>query len=1791
MAPQNLPHYQRSLEEFLASSQGSLTPSTSSRVMKAREKLKKLTTIQFSDLSTDVYDEMQRRETNKSNPNDPDSLKFLPSQTNYHPKRNQARQKLAALPPSRFKDLVNDVLFEINNRMKDQNIDHNSNSSVTSSSTHNQNLNHISSKTVDPESADKNHHNLTIDVEKSNNYKPNPLDTSTSSFLTSNKNSPITPSQREIKPTTLVPQKAELTWSSDEEEENEIEGEKNVNTIHNKRTSNSKLLDINDEGLNLSEADKDAINRSPSKRYTIATNEVLNEHAPPNVEFPIDDDNDAESNNDSIQNHLTNTEITNLKLKNDELELENSHLKSNNVELDLIKSENDKLKRELEVLTEQKIESDDKIQLLTNEYEGYDSLKEELDELKEKYLSQTDELNELKELNDIRNEKQLSVEDSREFDTLKAYLDKVLEENEELKSKLADYSAHDDDIEEIRQRNLQYENEENEAIETLKQKDIQYQDLQAEYENLKNGYEDLENNFADITQKYESLNNKYEALNNSYEELNDKYENLSKSHSELSSDYDSLKSKSAEGESLISKYKTEAAAAVAALAAATAVTATTAAKSASVVAASTSAAIPIMNPAVTATSMHPESVTETTAKSIPTSEKESDKVILDLQQKFELLRSDQLEIKLNSVKQITTLNNNHLFNSNGLVSIKQVTNISASLETVLLYLDTIKENSRDGNFNPSILFERVSIFVSHANAMLIQINIPSHDKIFSAVEEKKRILKNAIFSSLSTAKNYVLYYHIFPKLVLNAALNDVYLAVCSLLTLVKIKIDDPADSQNNEDADVTNGGIQKNDYLQDNATLTATPIALKNMNRSINDISPISKNTNSIPSSTPNPNSNFNSTKSLDTSVRPLRITQRLASQSSISLDDSNGVTKPTLNSSSRNASPMMLSTSLLPMIVASTDNVPNISTPTSTTSNAFRSPLAEKNISKDSNISAIKQSPSIKNVEYVENVKNTENTENVESFENGENVSLYASDQESPEKPLNCIAPNNKPLVSNITSKLLSPERPNIQQDESKNNFMSPLRGKNISEKMKKFDPSVENITMASDSSPSKITSEANLAVDNGSENDVEAFEKFSAKRRNLSSSSLVSSDTSVNITNNGISKNTVGDEGNYMNDSTLEKNPFVTKSKKVSNANGSQNNELTNPEKNPFVIIPRDVAAEDENHTDEVSTPEKDSFITKTNGLNSTLLFSGATKKLTNTKIEDSQNLNKSMSLHNDSVADFDDDLNNFVDAETSPVKTKVAQKMEGFETEKDLEMKKKGLVKNTMKENNDFDDAVHSDNQPIKITDKNQDSEVAQNRALQVKLDDDLHRLDRYESSELKSNKEDSELKAGEYSNIQNNKYLAHAEASNFKGTENGTLALESEQSGQEQIKPLSVQNGKSPLLHSDKSKFTKSATKELNSEVRKTANDRVSSSNITPLEHLRTSSDETKHEIYDNADRSQFQPLKNAPIQSLNSQSKESQDKEYETGEYDSGLHKPQVEIPRDSENQSLSGAERGSFLEDQQGFKKYNDVDTPPAHAQINDTLTDDQKPYGSTANDIEAEKEEEDFNDYGNRQAYKSNESDASGLQSASKVLEVDENLVKRVSKRLSRRVSKVPSEASSGRKGWEYNGEEDDDDEDDEFDVDKFNTLNPDNTLRELLLYLEHQTVEVIKAIQQTLQSIRDPKATKGLLRIGATEINNVVKQMTEGTSTLMNQSRYIESMGHAKYVVGVLQDCVRRMEGLYGKDTTQDSEYAGKNFKQRSAGIAFDVARSTKELVKTVEEASLRDEIAVLDSRLRRD
>ncbi|KAG6884997.1 hypothetical protein C0993_006648 [Termitomyces sp. T159_Od127] len=76
----------------------------------ARQKLTRLTSQQFHELSTDVYDELVRRQS------DTEAVPFLPLRSDFHPKRNQARQKLATLPSSRFEDLSSDVYFELSRR-------------------------------------------------------------------------------------------------------------------------------------------------------------------------------------------------------------------------------------------------------------------------------------------------------------------------------------------------------------------------------------------------------------------------------------------------------------------------------------------------------------------------------------------------------------------------------------------------------------------------------------------------------------------------------------------------------------------------------------------------------------------------------------------------------------------------------------------------------------------------------------------------------------------------------------------------------------------------------------------------------------------------------------------------------------------------------------------------------------------------------------------------------------------------------------------------------------------------------------------------------------------------------------------------------------------------------------------------------------------------------------------------------------------------------------------------------------------------------------------------------------------------------------------------------------------------------------------------------------------------------------------------------------------------------------------------------------------------------------------
>ncbi|KAK2873462.1 hypothetical protein FQN49_002354 [Arthroderma sp. PD_2] len=90
------------------------------RSNKARDKLLRLSPVLFLELSTDVYDELLRRQAvvaaSRPGPPRPEVPPHLLPRQEYHTKRNQARQKLSSLQDQRFKDLATDVFCELERR-------------------------------------------------------------------------------------------------------------------------------------------------------------------------------------------------------------------------------------------------------------------------------------------------------------------------------------------------------------------------------------------------------------------------------------------------------------------------------------------------------------------------------------------------------------------------------------------------------------------------------------------------------------------------------------------------------------------------------------------------------------------------------------------------------------------------------------------------------------------------------------------------------------------------------------------------------------------------------------------------------------------------------------------------------------------------------------------------------------------------------------------------------------------------------------------------------------------------------------------------------------------------------------------------------------------------------------------------------------------------------------------------------------------------------------------------------------------------------------------------------------------------------------------------------------------------------------------------------------------------------------------------------------------------------------------------------------------------------------------
>ena len=115
MMEESLAQHYMVLKRYLANS--SRDEAAEGKPNRARDKLVRLSPIQFQELSTDVYDELLRRQNIANGNGAPGSPEFLLPIDNFHPKRNQARQKLSTLPTARFRALATDVFFELERRI------------------------------------------------------------------------------------------------------------------------------------------------------------------------------------------------------------------------------------------------------------------------------------------------------------------------------------------------------------------------------------------------------------------------------------------------------------------------------------------------------------------------------------------------------------------------------------------------------------------------------------------------------------------------------------------------------------------------------------------------------------------------------------------------------------------------------------------------------------------------------------------------------------------------------------------------------------------------------------------------------------------------------------------------------------------------------------------------------------------------------------------------------------------------------------------------------------------------------------------------------------------------------------------------------------------------------------------------------------------------------------------------------------------------------------------------------------------------------------------------------------------------------------------------------------------------------------------------------------------------------------------------------------------------------------------------------------------------------------------
>lgn len=147
---------------------------------------------------------------------------------------------------------------------------------------------------------------------------------------------------------------------------------------------------------------------------------------------------------------------------------------------------------------------------------------------------------------------------------------------------------------------------------------------------------------------------------------------------------------------------------------------------------------------------------------------------------------------------------------------------------------------------------------------------------------------------------------------------------------------------------------------------------------------------------------------------------------------------------------------------------------------------------------------------------------------------------------------------------------------------------------------------------------------------------------------------------------------------------------------------------------------------------------------------------------------------------------------------------------------------------------------------------------------------------------------------------------------------------------------------------------------------------------------------------------------------------------------------------------------------------------------------------------------------------------------------------------------------------------------------------LSVDESVKQLQMFLEEHTSDSVEAIGALLTGIKE-NAEQGELKPLVRQVRDLIAQMVEQTEQSVNSTRNRLLREKGSYLCDSLRDYLSRIDMLYKDEmeSANDASRPNRQLKQRLAGVSFDMAKSTKELVKTVEDILLREELTVVNQQ----